>query len=815
MQTLSIFRALLFLVLLGTSNSLLAQRMDSIVEVRVLGNVTTDASAIRLWLGISPGDKLTENSPQYASAIQRLWKQQRFSDISLQKEKHPLGGVVLIAFVEELPLLRHLEVLGLKGRNDEKVETRFSTGSAQVVNEHFYKTVRHVLLTDLEADGYCTATVAFDSSGFGASWVNVVATVTLGKRCNIESVVLVGNDHVEAREVLRSLKPIQKKKKLWPFEHGRFIAPELIEAEQRLVALYATKGYADARVKLAVLEGSAPHLRKIICTVDEGVPYYLRSITWVGNTRYTNHQLDSMMGMEEGELLNQLRFEQRLIFDPKGNDISSVYMDDGYLFFRLKPKLLRVEGDSADYQVEIYEGQRAVIGKVSIEGNTRTNQHVLLREIRTYPGALFRRSDVLRSQRDLVQLGYLDPQKMDVRIEPNDKNGTVDIVYIVGELPNDRFELSGGFGGNRLVGSLGLKFHNFSTKSLFKLKDYDPIPSGDGQFLSFRAQTSGPDFYSYNIAFEEPWLGGRKANKLGFSAYTSFRAIDDAATLNLFGASTYFGKRLTWPDDYSTVLFTAGYQRFRLSNYPLFTLSNGTVNNAYFGATFKRNSTNNTFFPSRGMLLTLDGTVAPPRSIVQPNTNWENATDQSKYSWLEYHKWKASLAYYTPLQKSKNPKLVLHTRASWGYLGNFNDAIGTAPFNRFYMGGSGMNFAALEGRDAIGLRGYPDNEVSSITGDAVAAKYTAEIKYLAVQQGSLLISLHAFAEAGNTWSGLNTVNPWDLKRSVGLGIRVQTPFFGVIGFDYGWGLDPLDAGSSHKKGQAWPAVTLGLNIGDF
>jgi outer membrane protein insertion porin family len=484
-------------------------------------------------------------------------------------------------------------------------------------------------------------------------------------------------------------------------------------------------------------------------------------------------------------------------------------MDDGYLFFNVTPVEVSVDNDSIDLEMRIYEGKQARINKVTVSGNVKTNDRVIMREIRTKPGQLFSRADIIRTQRELAQLGYFDQEKLGVNPVPNPADGTVDIEYTVEEKPSDQLELSGGYGANQLVGTLGISFNNFSARNFFKKGAWRPLPSGDGQRLSLRAQTNGKYYQSYNASFTEPYLGGKKPNSLSVSVFYSKQTNGTSSSnenhqeINISGISVGLGKRLKKPDDYFSIYHEVSYQYYTLQNYGgTFLFSNGVSNNLSFQETISRNSIDAPIYPRTGSQLSLTLQLTPPYSLFN-GVNYKTATDAEKYKFIEYHKWKFTSSWFTKLVGN----LVLNTKIQYGFLGLYNRDLGASPFERFYLGGDGLSGYALDGREIIALRGYENNSVTpqnssgSQIGGTIFDKYTLELRFPVSLNPSATIYFLTFAEAGNSWLKFKEFNPFNTKRSVGAGIRIFLPVFGLLGLDYGYGFDEIPNYPDANHGQ--------------
>jgi outer membrane protein insertion porin family len=485
-------------------------------------------------------------------------------------------------------------------------------------------------------------------------------------------------------------------------------------------------------------------------------------------------------------------------------------MDDGYLFFQVTPVEIMVENDSIDIEMRIYEGKQATVNRVTVKGNSKTNDKVVMREIRTQPGQLFNRSDIIRTQRELSQLGYFDQEKLNVIPKPNPADGTVDIEYIVEERPSDQLELSGGWGGGAgVVGTLGVSFNNFSARNIFKKGTWSPLPTGDGQRLSIRFQSNGRFFQSYNASFTEPWLGGRKPHSLSVSVFHSVqtdglpKSSEDRSTLMISGASVGLGRRLKWPDDFFQIYHEVTIQRYSLDQWSgTFLFSDGYSNNLNFEQTISRNSVDGFIWIRGGSQISFTVQVTPPFSLLDKTTDFSTADPKTKYRWIEYHKWKFNGAWY----KSLGNKFVLFTRTQLGILGYYNPDIGQSPFERFYLGGDGLSGFALDGREIIALRGYNNNSITpringSIVGGTTFNKYTMELRFPVSLNPSATIYALAFLEGGNNWLGTRNFNPLNIKRSTGVGVRIFLPMFGLLGLDWGYGFDEVEGAPGVNKGQ--------------
>jgi outer membrane protein insertion porin family len=488
--------------------------------------------------------------------------------------------------------------------------------------------------------------------------------------------------------------------------------------------------------------------------------------------------------------------------DMEKGDVHSLYMNQGYLFSSITPVEVRIHNDTIDLEVRIYEGKQAIIKHVTVTGNTKTNDHVILREIRSKPGELFNRADIIRTQRELAQLKYFDPEKLNVNPKPNPADGTVDIEYIVEETSSDQIEMSLGWGQRMLIGTVGVSFNNFSARNLFDKKAWNPIPSGDGQKLSVRVQSNGVFYQSYSASFTEPWLGGKKPTALTVSVYRSIQTNGlgkenpSRQAIVITGVTVGLGKRLKWPDDYFQLYQSISYQNYDLQNYSnVFSFNNGTSNNLSYTIGLSRNSTNFPIYPTKGSDIGVSLQFTPPYSLFN-HKDYRYMPDAEKFEWVEYYKWKVHFSWFTGLGKGWAQKLVLHTRAKFGFLGYYNQDIGYSPFERFYLGGDGLSGYSLDGRELIGMRGYSNNSLTprdgfGYIGGTVYTKYTLEIRYPVSTNPMATVYFMGFLEAGNAWSELSDFNPYDVHRSAGFGARIYLPMFGLLGLDWAYGFDPI------------------------
>jgi outer membrane protein insertion porin family len=793
----------------------------TLVAVYVKGCQLTDSNVVRLISGLPIGDKITVPGEKTSDAIDKIWREKLFDDVWIDVAKVEGEYIWLQITVVEKPIIGAYRFPGLKKSEREDLIDKLHL-KGKVYTDYQKQMIIETCNEHFRADGFLNCktivqdTISKDPSG---RTVALDVLVIKGKKVKIADIVIHGNTKFKTPRLRLAMKDTKRKKTSWMlFKSSKFIEENYDTDKEAILAKYRKKGYRDAHFSKDTTYRISENRMMVELTIDEGHVYKFGTITWVGNTKYSSKDLNDKLGIKPGDIYNQEQLESRLYMSQAGNDISSLYMDDGYLFFQVSPVETNVHGDSIDYEMRIYEGKQATIRNVTIVGNTKTNDRVVMREIRTRPGQLFRRSDVIRSQRELASLGYFDPEKIQVNPKPDPYSGTVDIEYVVVERPSDQVQLSGGWGAGRVVGTLGVTFNNFSTKNFWDKTQWRPLPSGDGQKLSISAQSNGLYFQSYNASFTEPWLGGKKANSLSFSVYHSVqsngvvRSDPGRQDVRISGASIGFGMRLKKPDDWFTLYQEIDYQYYQLNNfYSVFSFSNGYSNNLSYKITLNRNSTDQQIYPRSGADIKMTFQATLPYSILFfGDKNYAEATTQERYKFVEYYKWKFTSSWFTRIAGN----LVLNTRVGFAFLGMYNKEVGLSPFERFYLGGSGLTGFALDGREIIALRGYDDQSLTaSSTGSPIIAKYTWELRYPVSLNPSATVYGLAFIEAGNTWQTAKNFNPFDVYRSGGVGVRVFLPMFGLLGLDWGYRFDDVSRQPFMQKSQVH--FTLGMNLGEL
>lgn len=744
--------------------------------------------------GLSVGDDITVPGEKITQAVKNLWNQKLFSDVKISATKIEGNYIFLNIGVEELPRLSKYRFKGIKKGRQNDLREELDLIRGKVVSENLLINTKNTVHNYFIKKGYLKTEVNVikKADSTTANNVTLLIDINLGERIRIQDINFINNPSVKASKLRASLKETKRRRFYNIFTVSKFMKDAYEKEKNAIVEKYNEKGFRDAKILTDTTYFVDEKLINLDITVEEGKQYYFGDIKWVGNSVHSTQKLNQILDIKKGEVYNKKTLDARLFMNPNGRDVSSLYLDDGYLFFQVTPVEIKVENDSIDLEMRIYEGKQARINSVTLLGNTKTKDHVVRREIRTRPGQLFSRSDIIRTQRELAQLGYFNPETLGVNPKPNQEDGTVDIEYVVEEKPSDQIELSGGWGNGRIVGTLGVSFNNFSARNLFKGKEWRPLPAGDGQRLSIRAQSTGIGFQSYSFSFTEPWLGGRKPNSFSISlshtVQNSAPTADASSGIRIYNASVGLGRRLKIPDDFFTLYNEVSYQYYVLDNFSSFVFSNGFANNISFKTVLSRNSINNPIYPRTGAVTTFTASITPPYSAFRdPNTDYDALSNQEKFKFIEYHKWKFQTSWFSKLAGN----LVLNTKAGFGYVGSFNKGLGTSPFERFYLGGDGLSGFNLDGREIIALRGYGNGRLSPGTGASSVVKYTAELRYpLSLNPNATIYGL-VFGEAGNSWGDITEINPFQVKKSAGFGVRIFMPMFGLLGLDWGYRFDDM------------------------
>ena len=783
-----------------------APKQYEIGDITVSGTRYLDKKVLVLLSGLTKGETIQVPGEAITEAIHKLWDQGLFSDIDVRVTRIYEGKIYLELVLQERPRLSKYALKGVKKGDANDIRESIRLIKGKVVTENLIVNTENIIKNHFVDKGFLNVEVETKMDNDSTLPNNVILkfNVDKGKKVKIAKIIFRGNEEVKNGKLSRSMKETKQRQWWRVWKTSKFLDYEYEADKKALIAKYNQMGYRDARILSDTIYKVNKRLINIEINLEEGRKYYFRNIEWVGNTKYSSAVLDKILGIKKGDVYDQSRLEANLFMNPNGRDVSSLYLDDGYLFFNVEPVEALVVNDSIDLEMRVREGKQATINKVTVIGNTKTNDHVILREIRTKPGQLFSRADIIRSQRELSQLGYFNAETLGVEPKPNPVDGTVDIEYTVEERPSDQIELSGGWGAGRIVGTLGVSFNNFSLRNMFKKGAWRPLPAGDGQRLSLRAQSNGLFFQSYNFSFMEPWLGGNKPNAFSVSAFHSVQSNGiqsgelNRESIRITGVSIGLGTRLKWPDDFFLVQGELSYQNYILENYQLISgFNNGNSHTFSIKGTLTRNSIGDPIFPTYGSILAASVELTPPFSAFSPNIDYATADPSEKYKLIEYHKWKFDAKWYISLAKN----LVIETKMQFGFLGGYNRQLGISPFERFYVGGDGLSGFGLDGREIIALRGYDNNSLSSNFGGTIFTKYGAEFRYRVSPNPQATVYVLAFAEAGNSWLTFNDYKPFQLNKSAGLGVRIFLPMFGLLGLDYGWRFDDVPGRPDMAPGQ--------------
>ncbi|QTD37072.1 outer membrane protein assembly factor BamA [Polaribacter batillariae] len=777
--------------------------------VSVTGLQKFSEETVRVFTGLRygqpiklPGDKLT-------SAIKKLYESKQFSDVDVYLAKIDGNTVYLQFDVKELPQLNQVTINGIKRSKAKELikETDLKLGA--MVTDNLLVTTKNYFAKKYTDKGFLKTKVSIDvqKDTSDINTVNMSVFIDKGKKIKIKDINFTGNKAISDRKLRKAMKNTKEKffGRFW--KTSKYIEEDYQEDLESIIDKYSRLGYRDARILSENITWNNDNTININIDLEEGRQYRFGDILFVGNKEYTDEQLHQILRIDKGDIYNGAVLKERVKGDnsPTSFDISTTYQNNGFLFSQINAVETKVENDSITVEIRIREDEKARIKKVTVSGNDKTNDHVLFRELRVKPGSLFSRQEIIRSIREIGQLGFFD-QNVVPDILPDYQNKTTDINFNVVEKGGSQIELQGGYGGGSFIGTLGLSFNNFSIRNIFKKEAYKPLPMGDGQKLSLRLQSSRT-FNTYSFSFTEPWLGGKKPRSLSFSIYSSNQFqldprtfdVDRSRSLGIIGASIGLGERLKWPDDFFQLSQTVSYQSFKLNNYGFRVgadvLNNGTLNNLSYNATLARNSAGpSLIFPTYGSEFSFGVKATLPYSLLN-NKDYTGLAPAEKYKWLEYYKLNAKGKWYT----SFTDKLVLMSNAEMGYLGFYNDELGQSPFERYFVGGDGIAVFQLDGREVVGLRGYENNRLSSIDGGTIYNKFQLELRYSITDSPSASIYTLGFLEAGNSYDNFKEFNPFKLKRSAGLGIRIFMPAFGLLGIDFAHGFDPLP-GQFEKSG---------------
>lgn len=816
----------------------------TIANIAIVGSETYEDYVLIGFSGLSVGQKIKVPGNEISSAVKRFWKQGYFSDVRILASKVQNDSIWLELRLKQRPRISRVNYYGLKKSEEEDLQTKLALTKGSQVTPDLLDRSTIAIKKEMASKGYYNADVFMYQKPDAAQPGSVILDINVDKKekIKVHEIYLTGNAALSLNKIDAAMKKTNRPKNIFNiFRSKKFVEEEYKNDKVALIAKYNEVGYRDAVILFdSVAKYDESHV-DVYLTVDEGKKYYFRDIKWAGNTVYPSDYLGRLLNVNRGDVYNLKQLNKRLTEDEDA--VSKLYQDNGYLFFNIDPVEVKVESDSIDYEMRLYEGKPATVNTITITGNTRLYEHVIRRELRVKPGNLYSQSDLVRTLRELAQMKQFDEEKLykGVDIQPNQEDGTVDVGLNLETKSSDQVEFSAGWGQSGLVFSLALKFTNFAIQNVFKKDMYKILPQGEGQTFSIKAQTNGIYYQNYGLSFYEPWLGGKRPNSLSVSVNYSIQTglskryqqaysdntyynsllygtnystntnteYDKNIYLRTLGASAGIGTRLNWPDDYFSLYSELSYQRYDLKNWYkyYFGFDTGVSNNLSLGVTLSRNSIFNPIYTRRGSSFALSVKATFPYSLVN-GKDYTTMPDIEKYKWIEYHKWKFSAKMFTPL--TKDEKLVLMARAEYGFLGYYNKNK-RSPFEKFYVGGDGMSGYTTAGTETVGLRGYESGSLTPQNSNGyngnLYTKLTLELRYPLLLEGQTNVWALAFLEAGNCWSEFKDFNPFDLKRSAGVGVRVFLPMFGLLGVDWGWGFDPIRGDSS--KGGSKFAFVLG------
>ena len=822
-----------------------------IADIKVVGADNYEDYVIINISGLSKGQIISIPGKEITQAIKNYWRHGLFSDVSITLDKVEDDKAWITIHAVMRPRVSELNFHGVKKSEREDLEAKISMIKGNQITPNQIDRAKTLIERYFDDKGFKNAEVIINQRDDKTKENQVIIDIEVDKKekVKVHQITIVGNKAIKTKKLKRVMKKTNEKGKLINLFRTKKFVEENYEADKQLIIdKYNELGYRDAMI---VVDSVTPYDEKtvnVFMQIEEGQKYYLRNVTWVGNTLYPSEQLDYLLQMKKGDIYNQKLLEERTTTDDDA--IGNLYYNNGYLFYSLEPVEVNIVGDSIDLEMRISEGQQATINKVSINGNDRLYENVVRRELRTRPGQLFSREDLMRSMREIQQMGHFDPEQITPDIQPRPEDGTVDIGYNLVSKANDQVEFSAGWGQTGIIGKLSLKFTNFSLANLLHPgENYRGIlPQGDGQTLTISGQTNAKYYQSYSVSFYDPWFGGKRPNAFSVSAfysrqtdissqyyndayynnfynsyysgmygygmynygnYTSYENYyDPDKSVQMFGAAVMFGKRLKWPDDYFQFSAELSYQRYILSDWQYFPVTDGNCNDLSINLTLARSSIDNPIYPRQGSEFSLSVQFTPPYSLFdgidysQYNTN--NQDDMNKmHKWVEYHKWKFKSKVYIPLMDPMTVKRtpVLMGRVEFGLLGHYNK-YKRSPFGTFEVGGDGMTGYSSYATETIALRGYENGSLSSYGREGYAyTRLALELRYPLMLETSTSIYALTFVEAGNAWQDVSDFNPFELKRSAGVGVRIFLPMIGMMGIDWAYGFDKVHGSSQYGGSQ--------------
>jgi len=784
-------------------------------EIQVTGVKSFSPQTVVAYTGLKKGHRIQIPGEEISATINKLWKLELFSDIEFFITNIDGEVADLELYIQELPTLSDYTIKGIKKGKIETIVKDTDIKKGKKLSKNFLSTTKNYIENKYKKEGFLNTKVTIDTKADTTAVNNqkMLVSVDRGDRVKVRSISFKGNEVYKSKKLRKKIKNtrLEFPGRFW--KRSKYIEADYEEDLKNLLDFYKEKGYRDARILSDSISVDDNKI-DVVINLQEGDKYYFGDVDFIGNSVYSDAQLRRILGIKSGDTYNGVLLRKRIADQtkPDGDDLTNLYQNNGYLFSSINPVEVSAANDTINFEIRITEGKPAYFNRISVRGNDRTNDHVIYREIRTRPGELYSKDKVVRSVRELGQLGFFDPEQISPDFKDVDPNaGTVDIEYGLLEKGASQIELQGGYGGGGFIGTLGLSFNNFSMRNIFNKKEYKPVPMGDGQQLALRLQASR-FFETYSFSFSEPWLGGEQPVRFStsISQTTQYRynymtgLADKSQYFKIRGINFGLAKRLQVPDDYFTLSQTIGYQYFDLNNYftGLFTFGDGVSNNLFYAIALSRNNTyTNPIFPVGGSSFTIGAKLTFPYSLVNNidygnlknlpeyqdgNGNPDQAKiDQERFKWLEYYKLNFEGTWYTRIID----KLILRTHAEFGFLGAYNPDRGNIPFERYFLGGDGLQQYAMDGRETIALRGYENQSLSSRDGSTVYNKFSLELRYPITLKPSASIYALSFLEAGNGYDNFRAFNPFDSKRSAGFGVRIFMPAFGLLGIDFGYGFD--------------------------
>ena len=783
-----------------------------------------DTRVVQLVAGLQVGDRVKLPGDKISAAIENLWKQGMFEDVQITVTRIQGNIAFLKIILKERPRMDKFAFTGVRKGEADKLREEIKLGTGEVVTENMLRTSVNKIKGYYIEKGYTRVDVTPTTETDTTGRVTVTFNVKRGKKVKVDSLIFEGNEHLSDIKLQTKMEKTHDVHYFWKlrfwtkvfWKKSRYIENDFREDLGKVIDYYNEQGFRDARVvsdtvwdvpqdemKGSEKKKAKQERVKVRVNVYEGDRFYFRNITFSGNTVYDDETLRRALRINKGDPYNKKELEQNLTYNPSGTDITSLYMDNGYLFFRATPVEVAVDGDSIDIEIRIIEGKQARIRNVWVEGNTITNDKIIMRELHTRPGDLFSRDAVIRSQRELVTLGYFKQESIVPEPRPNAEDGTVDIVYKVEEGSTSQLTLQGGYGSGMVIGQVGVQLNNFSVRNIFNKDAWVPLPAGDGQKLSLNAVTNGTYYYALSASFTEPWLGGKRAQSLTGSVYHNLysngyyypEGNPNHYSLRITGGGISFSKRLKWPDDYFIMGHGISYKHYTLDNYGSLAsglFSDGVANDLSYGFTLSRNSLDSPIYARSGSEVSMNVYLTPPYSLMA-GKDYSNATDQEKYKWVEYYKINLRGSWMLNLVGD----VVLNTRFRFGFMGYYDKNIGLSPFGRYYVGGDGLSSWMLDGREVVPLRGFENNTVgaSSQGGGAVFDRFTLELRQPIIESANATIWVAGFLEGGNCWADIKEFQPFNMYNAAGIGVRLFMPMFGLIGVDWGYGFQGSNGGS--------------------